>query len=151
MVDLIKKLKKTIDSTEPDKIVIDMRDNGGGYPKLLDPFIEYLRMNRLNKKGHIYVLIGRKTFSAGVINSAAIRWQTDAILIGEETSGDVQFFGGVQYVTLPATGLMVQYSTHYRETREKYEGSLRPDVTIPETLADYSQGIDAALQYAITH
>ena len=97
------------------------------------------------------MLLGRKTFSAGIIAAVTLKKQTFAQLIGEETSGSTTFFGGVKFYRLPATRLTMQYSTNYWAADEKYDGSLRPDILIPEKFADYAAGKDAALEYAITH
>jgi len=144
-------LVKEIDEKKPQKIIIDMRDNGGGYPRMLWPFINSLSRSPLNKKGGIYVLIGRNTFSAGILNSVSLKDQTYAKLVGEETSGSTSFFGGVQWFVLPETKLRIMYSTGYVATSENYKGSLKPDIIIPVTFADYDKEIDAALQYAIAH
>jgi len=149
--DLEKRMEVDIERKKPAKIIIDMRDNQGGVPVLLHNFISYLNTSSLNRKGHIYVLIGRKTFSSAIINSTQLKEATYAQLVGEETSGSVAFYAGTEWFTLPATGLKVQYSTQYWSTNEKYNGSLRPDVLIQETFADYLSGIDAALEYAISH
>jgi peptidase S41-like protein len=146
-----KSLVEAIETKNPTKIIIDLRDNRGGYTKLLQPFINSLARSDLNKKGRIYVLLGRKTFSAGIIAAVTLKKQTYATLIGEETSGSTTFFAGVKYFQLPATRLTMQYSTNYWATDEKYDGSLRPDLLIPEKFADYVAGTDAALEYAITH
>ncbi|MBC7553483.1 MAG: hypothetical protein H7257_05850 [Taibaiella sp.] len=134
-----------------NKIIIDMRDNRGGSPRMLEPFIDYLNTSPLNRKGAIYVLTGRKTFSAAILNSVYLKNQTRAIIAGEETSGSVAHYGFIKQIKLPATRLTFTYSTQYVVTNERYDGSLQPDVLIPETFADYSTGVDAALNYAITH
>ncbi len=151
LIDMENDLMKEIEERGPAKIVIDMRENGGGRVNLLMPFIDKLSRTLLNKKGRIYVLIGRRTFSAAILNSVTLKTRTYAQLIGEETSGSVVHFGSVRQFTLPETRLMVRYSTQYVVTEEKYDGSLRPDVVIPEKFSDYSKGIDAALNYAVTH
>lgn len=144
-------LKETIETRHPQKIIIDLRDNGGGHASLLVPFTDYLNRSDLNRKGGIYVLVGRKTFSAAILNSVYLRNQTYAQLVGEETSGDVAHFGFIKFFTLSETKLKVSYSTQYVETNESYEGSLRPDVIVSELFDDYSKGKDAVLNYAITH
>lgn len=143
------KLMEDIDDKKPKKIIIDLRDNGGGYPKILNHFIDNLARTNLNKKGKIYVLTGRYTFSAAVINTSYFKEKTYAIIVGEETGGSTAFFGGVEYFCLPATKLNVDYCTNYWATNEKYDGPLKPDVVINEQFSDYSKGIDAALEYAI--
>lgn len=148
---MAEELISSIDDKKSQKIIIDMRDNGGGYPGLLAPFINSLAMSKLNKRGRIYVLIGRNTFSAGIINAVTIKDKTYAKLVGEETSGSTSFFGGVETFVLPETKLKIRYSTGYVATSENYDGSLKPDVLIPVTFADYDKGIDAALEYALHH
>lgn len=148
---LVKELTECLENKHPEKLIIDLRQNRGGYPYLLEPFIYYLVTSPLNKKGHIYVLIGRSTFSAATINAAALRQSTYAKLIGEEAGGQVDFFAGVRYHKLPNTQLFLSYSTNYYSLGQRYDGSLRPDIPIKETLSDYLNGKDAALDYAITH
>ena len=144
-------LIQDIEHYYPDKIIIDMRDNGGGKPRLLAHFIASLSRSAMNKKGKIYVLVGRKTFSAAILNTADLKTYTYAKVIGEETAGSVAHYGAIKYFYLPYTKLRVMYSTKYMITYENYEGSLRPDVLIPERFSDYTHGVDAALEYAINH
>jgi hypothetical protein len=145
------RLTELINEREPRKIIIDLRDNGGGKARLLKPFIDFLNTSSLNKAGSIYVLIGRRTFSAAILNSVYLKNQTHAILVGEETSGSVAHYGAVIFQKLPATRITMSYSTQYVVTNEKYDGSLKPDVLIPEKFTDYVAGTDAALDYAIAH
>ena len=142
---------KEIAARRPAKIIIDLRDNGGGYPRLLSGFIDDIARSDLNRKGGIYVLIGRKTFSAAILNAVWLKNRTYATLVGEKAAGSVVHFGGVDYFDLPATGLKVMYSTQHVITSENYEGSLRPDIEVPDSFTDYTQGTDGPLQYAISH
>ena len=144
-------MMKEIAARRPAKIIIDLRDNGGGYPRLLSGFIDDIARSDLNRKGGIYVLIGRKTFSAAILNAVWLKNRTYATLVGEKAAGSVVHFGGVDYFDLPATGLKVMYSTQHVITSENYEGSLRPDIEVPDSFTDYTQGTDGPLQYAISH
>ncbi len=148
---LRQRMEEDIDDRKPKKIIIDLRDNGGGRPSLLGPFITYLNSLPQNKKGSIYVLVGRKTFSAAILNTVQLKNETYATIIGEPTSGSVTHFGSVKFMKLPETHITIMYSTQYVATSETYDGSLRPDVLIPERFADYSSGFDAAVNYAMTH
>ena len=114
-------------------------------------FIDDIARSDLNRKGGIYVLIGRKTFSAAILNAVWLKNRTYATLVGEKAAGSVVHFGGVDYFDLPATGLKVMYSTQHVINSENYEGSLRPDIEVPDSFTDYTQGTDGPLQYAISH
>ncbi|MES2703027.1 MAG: hypothetical protein V4649_10325 [Bacteroidota bacterium] len=146
-----KQLENAIAEKKPGKIVIDLRQNRGGNSKLVVPFIDYLQRSLLNEKGHIYVLIGKGTFSAAILNAGELKNRTAAITVGEYTAGSVQHYGSIKRFVLPATKMTASYSTKYHVVEDKYTGSLRPDVFIANWLADYSRGVDAALEYAISH
>ena len=148
---LISELSTCIEQKKPQKLVIDLRYNRGGYPGLLWPFIEYLKTSPLNKNGRLYVLVGRSTYSAAVINASEIRLALYSKILGEETAGVVAFYGAVRYGKMSNTGLRFSYSTDYVQLDEKYKGSLRPDVVISESVADFIAGKDPVLGYVLTH
>ena len=140
-----------IEHNYPDKIIIDLRENTGGYSWVLAHFIKFLNKSDLNRKEKIYVLVGRRTFSAAILDAVDLKNFTRAIIVGEETAGSVSHYGSVKDYFLRHTKLKIMYSTQYVVTTEEYEGSLKPDVNIPVRLSDYLNGTDAALQYAIDH
>ncbi len=142
-------LEKAIEEKAPKKIIIDIRYNGGGNSNLLKPFIDYLSKSSLNKKGRIYVLIGRKTYSSAVLTALSLKRQTNSIFLGEATSCNIDHFGEAKYFILPETRLKVSYSTRFFSSYEKYTGCFKPDVTIEETFAEYDKDIDSVIDYAM--
>ena len=78
-------LLNLIKAHQPDKLVIDLRQNGGGDYTLGRKFVidPIRKLPNLNTKGHLFVLIGPYTFSAGMANAAQFRSETAAILVGE--------------------------------------------------------------------
>ena len=48
-----------------DRVIVDLRLNGGGDNQTFGPLVAALRSPRINRSGHLFVLIGRATFSAG--------------------------------------------------------------------------------------
>ena len=144
-------LTKCIEQKKPQKLIIDLRYNSGGYSSLLDHFINYLANSKFGRRGRLYVLVDRGTFSAAVINANSLRELTYAKIVGEEAGGPLAFFAGVKYHKLPHTKLRLIYSTMYWQSDRGKKGTLMPDVIIPETLANYMAGRDAALEYAICY
>lgn len=144
-------LIKIINNRKPEKLVIDIRNNFGGNSALLDPFIVYLSKNeRLNKKGKIFVIIGRDTFSSALLNAISLKEKTEAIFIGEGTGGKPNCYGEVERFTLTNSRLVVAYSTEYFKAIED-DGVLyfEPDIDIELTIKDYIENIDPCLEYVL--
>lgn len=142
---------KTIESENVKKIVIDFRDNGGGNSAIIKPFLEKLKSSRLNNKNSLFVLIGYKTFSSGLINAITLKKDFNSTLIGETTSGNINHYGEVSRIQLPNTNAIVQFSTKYWENWKGKTGPLKPDVPIEYSYFNYEKGIDEALEYIFKH
>src|SRR5262249_14504635 len=56
-----------LDGHDIDRLVIDLRNNGGGDESMALPLVHHvIRSDRINRPGHLYVLTGRITESASV-------------------------------------------------------------------------------------
>ncbi|WP_262493747.1 S41 family peptidase [Niastella koreensis] len=64
-----------------------------------------------NSKGKLIVLIGKLTFSSAIMNAIELKRGTNAILVGEPTSGSVNHYGEVRAFRLPHTKIIIGYST----------------------------------------
>lgn len=141
-----KQLFTLVREQHPERIIIDLRANGGGNSAVLAPFLKELRKSYLNKEGRIRVLIGRDTFSSAVMNAVALKRETSAILIGEPTGGNINHFGEVRDDLLPHSHIRFTWSTRYWENWKGMNGALQPDVLVTPSLGDLISGIDAAYQ-----
>lgn len=130
------------------RVAIDLRFNGGGNSGILDPLIAKLAaMSAINKRGRLYVLTGRATFSSAVLNAMRLRNDTEAILIGEPTGGRPNHYGEIQSFELPNSKLTVQYSSNYFVTIDYSDpDSIYPDIEVMQTFADYLAGTDTVLE-----
>ena len=108
--DFIQGLLDAMDG-DVEKLIIDLRDNGGGNEELLFPFIHAVSHSRFNQEGKLFVIVGRQTFSSAVRNAVTLEKKTEAIFIGEPTGGKPRHFGATQTFTLPNSGITVSYST----------------------------------------
>lgn len=133
---------------QPEKIILDLRYNSGGNSAILDPFIEKIKQSYLNRKGKFFVLIGKQTFSSAVMNAVELKRNSDAIFIGEPTSGNINHYGEVRGFTLPKSKIVIGYSTKYWENWKGKKGPLKPDVTITYSIDNYIAGKDEALMQA---
>lgn len=134
------------------RLVIDLRNNGGGNSNILYPFIEALKGNTdLNRKGRIFVMIGRRTFSSAILNAARLQNETKAVLVGEPTGASPNGYGEVKTFKLPNSGLIVFYSTNYFKCSDKDVDAIVPDVVVEATFAEFASGQDPVLDAIVNY
>lgn len=148
------KILEDLKKPETEKFVLDLRFNpGGSSPQGTEFAKEVGKIANINKKGRLFVIIGKRTYSSAVINAIAFRKHTEAILIGEPTSGRPNHFGEVKKFKLPNSGLSVSYSTKYFKYIDDDPNSLIPDITVETSFKDFASGkdqvLDAIRQYNI--
>ncbi len=143
---------KFLDEHQVDRLVIDLRLNGGGNSVIFDPFIAALAKRQdVNQPGKLFVLIGRATFSSAYLNALRLKRETKAILVGEPTGQRPNAYGEVKTMTLPHSKLLVQYSTKYFKTMNDDLPSLVPDVLVDRSSADFVAGRDPLLERALSY
>lgn len=132
------------------RLVVDLRNNGGGNSSLLMPFITTLKdRKQINQKGRLYVVIGRQTFSSAVLNALAFQNETEAIFIGESSGGKPNHFGEVKGFILKNSKIGIQYSTNYFTHSKEDTPSFNPDVVIVPSIRDYLEYRDPVLEYIL--
>lgn len=137
-----------IDSVRPQRLIIDLRFNGGGASAVFAPFLRKLRKSYLNTEGRIRVLIGPGVFSSALMNAVDLKRHTSAVFVGQLTGANINHYGELRSLELPYTGLRVTCSTKWWENWKGMAGGLRPDVEVPETWPDLINGRDRALEIA---
>jgi Periplasmic protease len=140
---------KIIKDNKVDKLIFDMRYNGGGSSKQGREFIKKLAQNRdINKKGHLFVVLGRDTFSSAILNATDFQEETKAIFVGEETSGKPNHYGEIKSFELPNSKLKLTYSTYYFiRTKKKNINTIKPDYVLEASFDDYTNGIDPVFEF----
>lgn len=148
-----KALFALIKQQHPDKVVIDMRLNGGGdYNAGLKYLVHPLRkLPDINRKGHLFVLIGPNTFSAAMSNSAHFRYQTNAILVGQQIGEKPNSYQEAREMKLPNSHWTVRYSVKFYRFVESGENVIRPDQEIIPSWDDYRSGRDPVLQWVLNY
>lgn len=130
-----------------ERLVIDLRHNGGGDSSILQPFIAGLaEREALNQPNRVFVVIGPRTFSSAVLNAIELRQRTRAILVGEPSGGRPNHYGEVKTFELKHSRLTVTYSTKYFKMIEGDPEFIRPELAVPLTAADYLAGRDPVLE-----
>jgi hypothetical protein len=140
-----------IGQTHPKKLVLDMRDNGGGDNTVGDS--ELVRPIKarpdLNAPGHLYVLIGPETFSAAMNNAAQFQDETSAILAGQTIGERPNSYQEPRQFRLPNSHLVVRASTLYYTFRRKGENAVRPNKEIIPSWDDVKAGRDPVMDWVL--
>jgi hypothetical protein len=137
----------------PEKLVIDLRQNRGGDYTVGEKYLIHpLRdLPSINKKGHLFVLIGVDTFSAAMNNAAQFHSQTAVLLVGQEIGEKPNSYQEPRSMTLPNSHLTVRYSTHFYRFAPDGDNAIRPDHEIIPTCADYKAGPDPVLAWVLKY
>jgi hypothetical protein len=144
-------LLKEAGDRHPDKLVIDLRQNyGGDYTEGLKYMIRPIRdLPASNLKGHLFVLIGTNTFSAGMNNAAQFRTETAAMLVGEMIGERPNSYQEPREFTLPNSHLVVRYSTRFYRFGGSGENAIRPDHEVTTSWDDYKSCRDPVLDWVL--
>ncbi|HEY0157535.1 MAG TPA: hypothetical protein VGF28_09645 [Thermoanaerobaculia bacterium] len=139
----VDRLFRFIDEQPVDRLVIDLRDNYGGNNSLNRPLVHALiRAKKLQAPGTVFVLTGRRTFSAAMHLLIDLEQNTNAIFVGEPTGGAPNGYGDSRRIILPESGVTVRVSSLYwqksdpRDKRDTIEPHLRTETPL-ETALDY--------------
>jgi hypothetical protein len=138
-------------AAKADKLVIDMRDNGGGdntvgYSQIVKPLKDDARLNR---KGRLYVLIGAETFSAAMNNAAQFQDETNAILAGETIGEKPNSYQEPRQFRLPRSHLVVRASTLWYAFRKTGPNVVAPDKEIVPSWDEVKAGRDPVLEWVL--
>jgi len=148
-----RELYRFIDSHATDRLVIDMRQNGGG------DFLEgrkHFGLRRkqrpeINQRGRLFVVIGRQTFSAAMVNAIDFRKETNALLVGEPAGERPNSYSENDEMTLPNSRIVVSYSTEYYKFLDEDVSAVMPDRRIDPTWVDYKSGRDPVMEWILAY
>jgi hypothetical protein len=139
-------LMRQLDEHHPKRLIIDLRDNGGGDYNVGRQFIHLIvKRPWLNRKGVLYVLAGRRTFSAGMTNAVDFLKDTNATLVGETIGAKPNGWQESRSDYLPNSGLKVSVSIRYYSFLPG-ASEVRPNIYVSPRLSDWSNELDAAVR-----
>ncbi|MBX7219490.1 MAG: hypothetical protein K1Y36_06060 [Blastocatellia bacterium] len=130
-----------------EKLVFDLRHNSGGNSAIMQPFFEALQKHgNLNRKGHLFVIIGGRTFSSGSMNAFQFREWTKAILVGQPTGMGTNHYGETKDFKLPHSALNVTYSTRFFKQTKEDITFIQPEILVQPTSTEVFSGHDPVLE-----
>jgi peptidase S41-like protein len=149
--DQARELFQFLDSHAVKRVVIDLRQNGGGDFKVgRKHMIQPIQQRAaLNQKGRLFVIVGRRTYSAALANAVDFRKDTNAILVGEPIGERPNSFSENDELTLPHSRLVVSYSTRYYKFVDEDVPAVLPDVRIDPNWLDWRAGRDPVMDWVL--
>jgi hypothetical protein len=147
------KLFDFIDEKKATRLIVDLRFNGGGdFLKGRRLLISRIKENPLiNQKGNLFVITGRRTFSAAMVNSIDFKKETNAIILGEPPGERPNSYSENDEMKLPNSGLIVSYSTRYYKFLDEDVAAFEPDIRIDPDWKNFKEGRDAVLEWIISY
>lgn len=143
-----------VEANPVDRFVLDLRWNTGGNNQLNKPLLlGILKSAKIDRRGKLFTIIGRRTFSAAQNLVNDLESYTRAIFVGEPTAGNPNFYGDPTGIVLPNSGIAVGVSTLWwqdldpRDARE-WTG---PRLAVGLGFEDFRAGTDPALEAILAH
>lgn len=152
LADFYKRLFTAIDSNDVEKLIYDVRLNGGGNNYNNKAFIKGIMARpTINKKGTFFYIIGRNTFSACQNLTNEIENYTEAIIVGEPTAENKNFYGDARKVTFPNSKINAYLSYAWWQDKPQWENKdwSIPHIAVTMTSNDYKNNEDPVLKAAL--
>jgi hypothetical protein len=139
------KLFSFIEKNPVDKLVIDVRNNNGGNGEWSYPLIyKIIKSEKINQHGKLFVITGRKTFSAAGICIGLLEKHTNVIFAGEPAATSPNFIGEEFEFELPYNHLWGNISDreHHYANAVDYRVWIPPTIYAEPTFEDFVKGKD---------
>jgi hypothetical protein len=145
------RLLQFLDRVRPARLIIDIRQNGGGdfYEGRKHLIAPLKRRPHLTEQGRLYLVVGRATYSAAMANAVDFRKELGAILVGEPIGERPNSYSENDELTLPRSRLVVSYSTRYYRFVEQDVPAVLPDVRIDPDWEAFRTGRDPITEWIL--
>lgn len=156
MEEFAAQVAKDLRAGDYSRVLLDLRNNGGGSDGVIWPLLERLRL-AMDGGCELVGLIGEGTFSSALINAVEIQ-EMGGVLAGEPAGGSVCHFGAVKTFQLPNSKVRGQVSSKYIDLNTLLDAAagrgveaLEPDVLVYQTLEDTLNGKDTTVDWLLAH
>jgi hypothetical protein len=154
---------RIMDSITVQNIVIDLRFNDGGDYTQLIGFTSSLP-EKFTGHGHVYLITGKATFSAGICTLARLKYFSGAkaVIAGQAAGDGLQFWAEGKQFRLPNSGIRIRAVNGHHDWENNNHipfktfwlnlflgvaaENITPNVPVPQTFKDYTSNRDAVLE-----
>jgi len=148
------RLFESLDSRNVEKLVLDLRLNGGGNNYLNRPLVlSLIRSDKVNRYGRLFTVIGRRTFSAAMNLVTDIEKWTQVIFVGEPTGNAPSHYGDSRKFVLPHSRLTARISSVYWRdwSVDEKRPWVAPDIKVELSSEEYAANQDPVLDRIISY
>ncbi len=151
--DFYARVLNDIETSDVERLIIDLRLNGGGNNYLNKDVIKsIMRSKKINTLGKLFVIIGKRTYSAcqNLVNE--IDNYTNVIFVGEPTAENVNFWGDNRPVTLPNSAINISLSYLWWQDKPALQNAewIAPSVPVTMSFDAYVNNQDPVLEAALS-
>lgn len=143
-----KRVFDAVEANPVDKFILDLRFNNGGNNGLNRQVIIDIIRSKIDQRGKLFVITGRRTFSAAQNFVNELEKYTEAIFVGEPTSGHPNHFGDATAFVLPNSKIEVPTSSVWWQDVDPRDRRIwtAPELAADLSSEDYRLGRDPAMQ-----
>jgi tetratricopeptide (TPR) repeat protein len=148
------RLEAFVDTHDFDRFVIDLRKNDGGGVPAMHQLLELLaESGKINRRGRLFALTSRKTFSAAVIFLSMLKNSSKVIVVGEPTGQGPVFCAGPQPLVLPNSEreFLISRRLNHADPFPDRRESIEPDIYTDYTRDDFLSGRDPAMEAVLAY
>jgi tetratricopeptide (TPR) repeat protein len=154
LADFFHRVFAFIDANAVDRLVIDVRNNGGGNGYLNWPLIYgIIRSDKINHRGKLFTITGRLTFSAAGMCAVYLERHTNVLFVGEPTGSSPNGYGEHGEITLPNSKIKVFVSTLYWQEADPRDRRpwIAPQIAADLSFEDYRNNVDPAMRAILSY
>jgi hypothetical protein len=142
------KLWSYIDSVKAKYLIIDLRNNfGGTNSRIMSLVHQIIKHDSINKKGNLFVITSKKTFSAAVDCATWIEFHCKPIFVGEPTGAAPNHYADPDFSYLPNSKILLMISKYYWQDSWPWDSRkcIEPTIKVDLSSVDYFNYKDPAI------
>ncbi len=147
---LVTELEARADDPDVDRVVLDLRQNGGGDNTSYGPLLSAVRSAAVDRPGRLFLFTDRLTFSAAANFSTEVEQTTTARFAGEPMGGGLNFWNDTTPVELEHLPVPMRVAVSFRywqkSTPDDPRLTIEPEIGVPSVSADYFADRDPVLE-----
>ncbi len=146
-------LSGIVDSGDVDRMVVDVRHNGGGDNTTYGPLLDLVARAADELTCGAYVAMSRATFSAAGNFVTDVDRGTNAVLVGEDLGTSPNQYGDGRPVDLAHSGAIVRFAAQYvvKSDPDDPRLTIEPDIEALLSSSDYFDDRDPVLEAIYDH